>query len=230
PDDRQAGIFEAFTQADGSISRQHGGTGLGLSICRDTACLLGGEIQLESVQEKGSTFTLYIPEALKESGTVPQNPGLNKRAAGETVAAAGPREKTVLNIPAIEDFKFDGKKILVVDDDVRNLFVMAKILEDSGMTVYKAINGSKALQVLERQPTIDLVLMDIMMPGMNGYEAMERIRSQETFKKLPIIVVSARTLQEDYKKCIAAGADRYIAKPVDIGKLFSIMHRLIGTL
>ncbi|HTF05024.1 MAG TPA: response regulator [Bacteroidia bacterium] len=119
---------------------------------------------------------------------------------------------------------YHGKKILVVDDDMRNVFALSKILKERGMSIEKAENGVIALRMVEQQPDIDMVLMDIMMPEMDGYEAMRRIRAQQKFRDLPIIALTAKAMKEDKQKCIDAGANDYIAKPVDIERLLSLMR------
>ncbi len=116
------------------------------------------------------------------------------------------------------------KNILLVDDDMRNVFAVSKVLSDRGMNVFKAANGKSALDVLEKNPDINLVLMDIMMPVMDGYEAMRRIRKQKRFRKLPILALTAKAMKEDRGLCIEAGANDYIAKPVDVDKMMSLMR------
>ncbi|MBN2232106.1 MAG: response regulator [Deltaproteobacteria bacterium] len=116
------------------------------------------------------------------------------------------------------------KKVLIVDDDMRTTFAMAHFLAARGMKTLKAENGEKALLLLEEQPDVDLVLMDIMMPVMDGYEAMQRIREQERFRKLPMIALTAKAMPEDRKKCLAAGANDYLSKPVDQERLISMMR------
>jgi CheY-like chemotaxis protein/signal transduction histidine kinase/HAMP domain-containing protein len=118
----------------------------------------------------------------------------------------------------------EGKRILVVDDDMRNLFAVSKVLEEKGLTVLKAEDGARALEILESDEKVDLTLMDIMMPGMDGYEAMRRIRAQARFARLPIIALTAKAMKEDRQKCIEAGANDYLAKPVDVDKLLSMMR------
>jgi CheY-like chemotaxis protein len=117
-----------------------------------------------------------------------------------------------------------NKKVLVVDDDMRTAFAMSRILSECGMNPLKAENGDMALHLLEENPDIDLVLMDIMMPVMDGYEAMKRIRKQDRFRGLPIIVLTAKAMPEDREKCLAAGANDYLAKPVDQKRLVSMMR------
>lgn len=123
-----------------------------------------------------------------------------------------------------KDVVLNNKKILVVDDDMRNVFALSKILKERGMEVQKADNGKSALDVLSREEEVDLVLMDIMMPEMDGYEAMRRIRKQPKFRDLPIIALTAKAMKEDKQKCIDAGANDYITKPVDIPRLLSLMQ------
>uniref|UniRef100_UPI0037505932 DUF705 domain-containing protein n=1 Tax=Flavobacterium sp. TaxID=239 RepID=UPI0037505932 len=119
---------------------------------------------------------------------------------------------------------FHSKKILLVDDDMRNVFALSKILQERGMDVIKAENGKTALDMLEKNPDIDLVLMDIMMPEMDGYEAMKRIRAQIKFRSLPVIALTAKAMKDDKQKCIDAGANDYITKPIDVERLLSLMR------
>jgi CheY-like chemotaxis protein len=116
------------------------------------------------------------------------------------------------------------KKVLIVDDDMRTTFAMSNFLSGRGMKTLKAENGEKALRLLEENPDVDLVLMDIMMPVMDGYEAIKRIRNQEQFRKLPVIALTAKAMAEDREKCLAAGANDYLPKPVDQERLVSLMR------
>ncbi len=117
-----------------------------------------------------------------------------------------------------------GKKVLIVDDDVRNIFALTAALELKGMTVSSAERGAIALKLLKEMPDIDLVLMDIMMPDMDGYETMREIRKLAKFKKLPIIALTAKAMVGDRDKCIDAGASDYLSKPVNIVQLSSLMQ------
>ena len=119
---------------------------------------------------------------------------------------------------------FEGKKILLVDDDIRNIFALTSALEQKGAIVLVGRNGHEALEKLELDPQIDLVLMDIMMPEMDGYEATRQIRKQKRFANLPIIAVTAKAMKDDQEKCIEAGMDDYVSKPVDLEKLLSLMR------
>jgi CheY-like chemotaxis protein/HAMP domain-containing protein/GAF domain-containing protein len=116
------------------------------------------------------------------------------------------------------------RKILIVDDDVRNVFALTSVLESHGMDVLYAENGKDGIELLHRHPEVDLVLMDIMMPGMDGYETMRVIRSEESFKQLPIISLTAKAMKGDREKSIASGASDYITKPVDTDQLLSLMR------
>jgi signal transduction histidine kinase/CheY-like chemotaxis protein len=117
-----------------------------------------------------------------------------------------------------------GRKILIVDDDIRNVFALSSVLENEQMGVVIAKNGNEALSRLDEHQDIDLVLMDIMMPEMDGYEAMRRIRSNERLARLPIIALTAKAMRDDRAKCIEAGANDYLAKPVDSATLLSMMR------
>ena len=132
------------------------------------------------------------------------------------------QEKTLKTIHKEESILKD-KNILVVDDEMRNTFALAKVLRKFGIKVKMAENGQKALELLERKPGIDLVLMDIMMPVMGGYEAMSRIRQNERLKDIPILALTAKAMKGDRAKCIEAGANDYISKPIDTDKLVSML-------
>ena len=132
---------------------------------------------------------------------------------------------------SLEDYTSDydstslaGAHVLVVDDDVRNVFALASVLERHGMAVVFAENGNEALTALDEHPDVDLVLMDIMMPELDGYEAIRRIRGLKQFEKLPIISLTAKAMKGDREKSIASGASDYITKPVDTDQLLSLMR------
>lgn len=118
----------------------------------------------------------------------------------------------------------EGCNVLLVDDDLRNTFALSKVLKKQGMNVTLADNGQMALDQLEQAEKIDIVLMDIMMPVMDGHEAMRRIRQQPKYQSLPIIALTAKAMQEDRRKCVEAGASDYLTKPVDIDKLVAMMR------
>ncbi|MFI9559693.1 HAMP domain-containing protein [Nonomuraea endophytica] len=241
PDKREV-IFEAFRQADGTTSRKYGGTGLGLSICREIARLLGGEIHVDSELGKGSTFTLYLPAAY--NGPLPAGDG---GAARRQVLAMPVEEPTVtmpepplpmdLQLPELSeqietskwkgDDPLSGAKILIVDDDIRNVFALTSVLERHGSTVVYAENGREGIEQLERNEDVALVLMDIMMPEMDGWATTSAIRRMPQFADLPIIALTAKVMRGDREKSIASGASDYVPKPVDVDRL---LERLRGWL
>ena len=357
PKEKQAVIFEAFRQADGSTSRNFGGTGLGLSIAMSFSKLMGVRIELESEVDKGSVFTIVLPfsqnatlikktfkelhetapsfeddrEKLDENKTLfliieddekfakilykhchehndqaivaqdgetgvllakrydvqgiildymlPKMDGLevleflkadsdtknipvhvmsalNNLADMKKLGAIGQNAKPVStsqinnvldsfslndNIDKIGIFtnqvkekehlpldtshkNLEGKKILLVDDDMRNTYSLAKIFRGEKLEVFIASSGAKALEVLSENQDIDMILMDIMMPKMDGYEVNRAIREIENYKETPIIAVTANAMIGDKEKCLESGANDYMSKPIDIEKLFVMMQ------
>jgi CheY-like chemotaxis protein len=118
----------------------------------------------------------------------------------------------------------EDKQILIVDDDTRNAFALSKLMANKGLKIHIAPNAVKGLELLERTPELHLILTDIMMPGMDGYEFIHTIRQQERFKRLPIIALTAKAMKGDREKCIEAGANDYISKPVDPERLLSMLR------
>ncbi|MBM7659887.1 two-component system chemotaxis sensor kinase CheA [Bacillus mesophilus] len=219
PSDQLPFMFDAFRQADGTTSRKYGGTGLGLSISKELAELLKGYIQGTSATGNGSTFSLYIPLGKKQSLLE-----LDDLRSEEAVTAIE-HESAYFEVAATNELEpFKGKKVLVVDDDMRNIFALTSSLEAAGMTVTFAENGQEAIDLLHDEHTVDIILMDIMMPTMDGYEAMRIIRSMDKYKELPIVALTAKAMKDDRQKCIDAGASDYISKPVNLEQLFSIIR------
>ena len=122
------------------------------------------------------------------------------------------------------DASLNGRTVLIVDDDMRNIFALSKALRARGLKVLMAQDGHKALKQIDDNPAIDLVLMDIMMPGMDGYETMREVRARPLFKKLPMIALTAKAMRGDREKCLEAGASDYLSKPIDVDKLLSMMR------
>ncbi len=213
PIDKHKLIFEAFQQADGTTSRRYGGTGLGLTISREMARLLGGAIEVKSAPGQGSTFTLRLPASYS---------GADALGRDETRAHEAAPEPHVPPLP--EDADFSGKKILLVDDDGRNVFAISSVLKDRGMEVLHAENGKVALELLQGHSDIDAVLMDTMMPEMDGLDATTAIRGMSRFERLPIISLTAKAMKGDREKALLAGASEYVTKPVDPDRLLAILH------
>jgi CheY-like chemotaxis protein len=132
--------------------------------------------------------------------------------------------QTMLKLSRSRDRVFEGRKILLVDDDVRNIFALTSALEQKGVLVEIGRNGFEAISKLEEVEGIDLVLMDVMMPGMDGLEATRRIRQDPRFQKLPIIAVTAKAMKDDQEQCLKAGTNDYLAKPIDLDRLFSLLR------
>jgi CheY-like chemotaxis protein len=139
-------------------------------------------------------------------------------------SALGAEQRRLLEQVHTADAVFAGKKVLVVDDDVRNLFALASALEARGMEVLFAENGREGLDCLDENKDVDLVLMDVMMPEMDGYEATRALRQRTEWGDLPVICLTAKAMKGDREKSIQAGASDYITKPVDIEQLLSLMQ------
>ncbi len=237
----QPRIFEAFQQVDGSTSRKYAGTGLGLSISRDLANLLGGGIELQSEPGVGSTFTLSIPFRVSvsqaaEPGSVPESDESTHSMSGQSDEISAPENSdinydsliTLGNLPEEQGkathgiHQLNGKSILIVDDDVRNSFALCRILKNNDVNIKLAENGEAAVAAL-KNAVFDIVLMDMMMPVMDGYTAIGHIRNEMQLLDLPIVALTANAMKEDRVRCMESGADAYISKPVDIVELQQVI-------
>src|SRR6267378_3566130 len=140
------------------------------------------------------------------------------------VADLPPEKQKMLDRLHHSDDALVGKKVVVVDDDVRNIFALSSVLERRGMTVLSASTGREAISLLESTPDAAIVLMDIMMPEMDGYETMQVIRQKTSLRRLPIIALTAKAMKGDREKCLEAGASEYLAKPVNTEQLLSALR------
>jgi signal transduction histidine kinase/HAMP domain-containing protein/ActR/RegA family two-component response regulator len=205
PSEKHELIFEAFQQADTSTSRTFGGTGLGLTISRELARLLGGEIRLRSVPGQGSTFTMYVPLVLPDETRVPE--------VKPSAAPPAPARTTGLR----------GRKVLLVDDDVHNLFAVTSLLERHGLRVLPAQGAEECYKLLDEHADIDVVLMDVMMPEIDGLTATREIRKRPPCATLPIVALTAKALPGDRERCLQAGCSDFATKPVDPDTLLGLL-------
>jgi CheY-like chemotaxis protein len=208
PSDKQETIFDSFSQADSSTNRKFGGTGLGLTITKQLAGLLGGELSVSSEVGKGSVFTLTIPTGINAKQQLPDRCG----------------DADLQGIEAnIEEVRFSGH-VLVAEDSPTNQILIRLLLEKLGFDVTIVENGKIAVgKALAQQ--YDLILMDMQMPSMNGYEATGMLKEKGI--TTPIIALTANAMKGDEKKCIEAGCDDYLSKPLDRNKLTTKIHKLL---
>ncbi|APR77314.1 Putative SigmaB asociated two-component system sensor protein [Minicystis rosea] len=234
--DKQQIIFEAFQQADSSTSRVYGGTGLGLTISRELVRLLGGEIHLKSTLGAGSTFTLFLPMSLEDYATLaPAEGEVESFEEAHTVEpppsvpaiADAPHGKKLEEEEHAHGSGLAGRKILVVDDDVRNLFAVTSLLERRGAEVIPAGGARESFEALEKHPDVALVLMDMMMPEIDGYEATRHLRREPRYRDLPIIALTAKAMPGDRERVIEAGCDDFVPKPVEQDRLIAVLTRWI---
>jgi CheY-like chemotaxis protein/HPt (histidine-containing phosphotransfer) domain-containing protein len=196
-------IFEKFTQADGSITRRFGGTGLGLAITKKLAEMHGGAVTATSEVGAGSEFRVKLKLQAAERSTV--------------------MESSTPKGPAVER----NGRILVVEDNLVNQKVLQGLLKKRGYVCGIANDGAQALQVLEGG-AFDLVLMDVQMPVMDGLETTRQIRQSERWRHLPVIAMTAHAMSGDRERCLAAGMDAYLTKPINSRELFQTMDSYLA--
>ncbi len=201
-----AKVFQSFSQADATTTRRFGGTGLGTTISKQIVELMGGEIWVESEPEKGSTFhfTALMTEAKEAEDCLFE------------------KSNTIVD----EYISPRTFKILLAEDIEANATLATLRLEQQGHTVYWVKNGRKTVEESQAN-SYDIILMDVMMPEMDGLDATREIRSieEKTKARIPILALTASVMREDYNKCLAAGMDGVESKPIDFNKLFSEMEK-----
>jgi len=202
-DDKKNLIFEQFRQGDESFARKYGGTGLGLAISKLLVELLGGQIWFESVLHKGTCFHFTLPYQKSEMAIV------ERTDDGDT-----------------QVYNFDGETILVAEDDDVNFLYIEEVLDDCNVNILRATDGFQILDVLNNHPNINLILMDIQMPGMNGYEAAKMIKKDE--KDVHIIAQTAYAMAEDKQKAFDSGCDAYISKPINPLTLVQTINQFLS--
>jgi CheY-like chemotaxis protein len=202
-------LFEAVAEFAPEVPMLAYEAGAGSAAAARLEAMVGGETKIELVGSRAQTverLTLRLLTALPGTG-------------GELALSSEQGQQNV---------RFHGEKVLVVDDDVRNVFAMTSMLELHGLSVVHADNGRQGIETLLANPDLRLVLMDLMMPGMDGYTAIEYIRSLEQFADLPIIAVTAKAMRDDRDRSLAAGANEHVVKPVEVDVLLGVIGAKIA--
>ncbi|MEP6504475.1 MAG: response regulator, partial [Betaproteobacteria bacterium] len=212
----RARLFQPFVQADGSTSRRYGGTGLGLSISRRLAELMGGEIGIDSVPGRGSTFRFRVPlRVAAPAAAAPPPQGLDANGAGGAAARMAPHA---------------GRRILLVEDNAVNREIAGELLRHVGLHVDTADDGVRALDLLAAAAPdhYDLLLMDLQMPHLDGHDTTVATRADPRFGTLPIVALTAHTQPAVRERCVAQGMQDFITKPIAPDELYGVVARWLS--
>ncbi len=214
---KQTHVFEAFNQVDGSTSRRYGGTGLGLTISRELATLLGGRIEIHSVVGEGSTFTLLLPESI-DTAAIPAPDSVDIREVSGLV----PTDEEPLTPPSAD---YSGHRVLLVDDDVRNLLELTPILEGWSIGVTAAGDGQEAVETLEDDAEFDLIIIDLAMPGMDGFETVKHIRQDSRLTSIAVIALTETLNEDERQQALTCGVNDFMTRPIAADALKALLDR-----
>jgi PAS domain S-box-containing protein len=208
-------LFRAFSQANGSTTRQYGGTGLGLSISQQLVRLMGGNIEVRSEVDQGSTFQFDLPFALSDAASLSVQAAVHHGVNRDVTPGAPPQRKA---------------RVLLAEDSPDNQDVTRELLELQGLAVEVVADGREAVdRLMAADPrTFDLVLMDLGMPLMDGHEATRLLRADARFSELPIIAVTSHAVASVQARCLEEGMQDYISKPIDPQRLYRVLSRWLG--
>lgn len=217
PKDKLETIFNSFEQADGSTQREFGGTGLGLSVTKQLVELHGGTIDVTSEEEKGSIFTFTLPISNEKRADLKEK----NYISSDFVQTISSSKEEVTPIRQKSKSKADSLKILIVDDEPINRRVLENHLTVAGYEVTEASSGKEALELLQKRTSFSLILLDVMMPGISGYEVCEEIRKEFSASYLPIILLTAKNTVNELVIGFNSGANDYLTKPFSKSELLS---------
>lgn len=222
-EEQQKRLFASFQQADNSISRRFGGTGLGLAISKNIVESMGGTIWVQSQLGEGSTFGFTVYVQTSPSHTYDFDVDAESDGSVELTASDFSAVEKSIDI-------FTGKTILLAEDVAVNQEILIALLEDTGVVIETAEDGKQAVTLFEQDPDhYDVILMDIHMPIMDGYEATRTIRAltMPKAKAVPIIAMTANVFREDVEKCLAAGMNDHVGKPVDVAEIIAKLRKYL---
>jgi len=203
--DQVKNLFQAFAQGDSSTTRKYGGSGLGLVICKRLVEMMGGRIWVESELGKGTKVSFTIPG------------GARQPVSAVAAAPTQPSEP----VDGVEELR--GARVLVVDDNELNRHIAVSLLRRAGAESLQAENGQQALDVLGGRNDIDVVLMDLQMPVMDGYEALRHIRANASWRHLPVLAVTASAMVQEHERCLAAGMNAVLTKPFYPATFYAVL-------